>query len=114
MQFWDRLCVQVLVGTFSLLLAGCHNDGSRVGPSVLLLNQQAVTLSGSVGDGPVADASLELRDRTGDVVANGYERRSSALSDRGAGTDRCIRSRYGASVAPTSLPTVRRTSHWNW
>ncbi len=71
MQFWDRLCVQVLVGTFSLLLAGCHNDGSRVGPSVLLLNQQAVTLSGSVGDGPVADATLELRDRAGDVVANG-------------------------------------------
>ena len=57
------------------------------GTSTLLQNEQAVTLSGSVGDGPVADASSRNSGSVGRRRRQWHERRSSALSNRRAGTD---------------------------
>lgn len=68
MQFiWDRLCVRVFGGAVTLLLVACGGDTS----TPLARNSAAVTLTGTILDGPVVDADLEVTDAAGDVVARG-------------------------------------------
>src|SRR5262245_59365794 len=52
-----------------LVLVGCN--GSEESSSQALRNDNPLTISGSIGDGPVVDASVSVKDSSGKTVIAG-------------------------------------------
>ncbi len=103
--FWDRLCVRVFLGTASALLIGCSGDTS----TPLMRNPTAVTLSGTILDGPVVDADLEVTDAIGDVVARGSSgaaARFELIVPPGTAYPITLRSRGGTDLVTHATPDI--------
>ena len=63
------------VGGFALLMSACN--GSKESSSQALRNDNPITLSGSVGDGPVADATVTVLDSHGESIVAGVSNSSA-------------------------------------